>query len=541
MLRSLRRQACSVWCRGRPAKSPFAAHLLAGPGIRSACAAVSFCPFSVSASPFRAPHFPRNPDFARVSEKDVAFFKSVCGSENVIEDEFELESFNTDWLGMYRGKTSVAVKPRSAEEVREVVRYCSEKKLAVCPQGGNTGLVGGSVPVFDEVVLSLKNLKKVVHFDEQAGILQCEAGCVLDDLNRFLTPMGFIMPVDLGAKGSCHIGGNVATNAGGLRLLRYGSMNATTLGLQVVTGSGRLLSLGSPLRKDNTGLKTHQLFVGSEGTLGVITKVTILCPPKPKSVQVCLFKCKSFEAVVKAAACARGSLGELLSALEFFDSSALSMVKRNIPGTEDPFRTEEGEGIGESPFFLLLETSGMDEESDASRLERAMSEMMETGLVEDGVVGSSEDQKGRLWALREQIGPAMSREGPVYKYDVSIPRQGEMYDPVLKLRERLKEGPAHVCCGYGHLGDGNLHINVLLRDLSGDSKETMEGLLEPFVFQVIRGMRGSISAEHGLGLMKAEKIFMQHEREHVDVMRELKKVFDPNGILNPYKLFRDPS
>nr|XP_028586784.1 D-2-hydroxyglutarate dehydrogenase, mitochondrial isoform X2 [Podarcis muralis] len=409
--------------------------------------------------------------FAHVSSTDVSFFENLMPGR-VITDLDELKLFNVDWLKSVRGCSKILLKPRTTAEVSEILRYCHERNLAVNPQGGNTGLVGGSVPVFDEIILSTALMNQIISFDDVSGILVCQAGCILENLNQYLEQLDFIMPLDLGAKGSCHIGGNVATNAGGLRLLRYGSLRGTVLGLEVVLADGSLLNCLASLRKDNTGYDLKQLFIGSEGTLGVITAVSILCPRKPKAVNLAFL---------------------------------------------------------ESPFYVLIETSGSNSAHDEEKLSHFLEHVMASGLVVEGTLASEDKKIKALWALRERITEALTCDGSVYKYDISLPVE-KLYDLVTDMRTRLG-GSAKNVVGYGHLGDGNLHLNITADSYSHSLLEA----IEPFVYEWTSQYRGSISAEHGLGFKKKHYIHYSKPREAVLLMQQFKAMLDPKGILNPYK------
>ncbi|CAN0327306.1 unnamed protein product, partial [Laminaria digitata] len=288
--------------------------------------------------------------FARVTDADLAFFRGVVGPDHVKTCPDELAAFNTDWMKQYQGSSRVAVLPRTTEQqVSRVLRHCNERRLPVVPQGGNTGLVGGGVPVEEEVVLSTSRMSSVVSFDPLAGVLVCEAGCILEALDSFLAERGFTMPLDLGAKGSCQIGGNVSTNAGGLRLLRYGSLHGSILGLEVVLADGSVLDLLSSNRKDNTGYSLKHLFVGAEGTLGVVTRCALAVPPRPASVSVALLALSDFSGVEGVLSLARGRLAEVLSAVELMDKEAVSLTLEKCPGVRSPFsspRVVRGGGGG---------------------------------------------------------------------------------------------------------------------------------------------------------------------------------------------------
>ena len=254
------------------------------------------------------------------------FFRALLGDAGVITDHDDLVPYNTDWMKIYQGQSKLALRPKTTEQVAQIMRYCNERGLAVVPQGGNTGLVGGSVPLFDEIVLSLSGMDKVISFDDRSGVVICEAGCILQNLESFVNEKGFMVPLDLGAKGTCQIGGNVATNAGGLRLVRYGSLKGSVLGLEAVLADGTVLDSLNTLRKDNTGYDVKQLLIGSEGSLAIITKVALATPRKPQSMQVVVLACSSFQRVLDAVSLAQRTLSEIVSAIEFFDQECLSLL-----------------------------------------------------------------------------------------------------------------------------------------------------------------------------------------------------------------------
>lgn len=266
--------------------------------------------------------------YAELSDSDVAHFEKILGSNHVITDQTETQSYNIDFLGSVRGNSRIILKPASTQDVSEILKYCNEKNLAVCPQGGNTGLVGGSVPVFDEVILSTQLMNKIESIDELSGVLVCQSGCILEKLEEKVSEKNLMMPLDLGAKGSCHIGGNVSTNAGGLRLLRYGNLHGSVLGVEAVTANGQIIDLMSNFKKDNTGYHLKHMFIGSEGTLGVVTKLAMFCPSAPKSVNIAFLGLESYDAVLKTFLSAKRELGEILSSCEMIDASSLECSRR---------------------------------------------------------------------------------------------------------------------------------------------------------------------------------------------------------------------
>ncbi|RIB08189.1 hypothetical protein C2G38_2147195 [Gigaspora rosea] len=481
------------------------------------------------------PNLKRNPKFKELSPSDIKFFQSILSSSEIIVDngnnQDDLLPYNTDWMKKYRGKSRLVAKPKTTEQIAKLVKYCNENKLAIVPQGGNTGLVGGGVPLFDEIIISTNNLNKIRDFDPISGTLVCDAGCILEVLDNYLAERGYMVPLDLGAKGSCHIGGNVATNAGGLRLLRYGSLHGNVLGLEVVLPDGTILENLSTLRKDNTGYDIKQLFIGSEGTLGIITGVSILTPRRPKSVNVAVFCLNSFQNVQEAFNISKGELTEILSAFEFWDINALRMVKHHLfQGTNLPLEDKY-------PFYVLVETSGSNKEHNEEKLHNFMEILMTKGVVEDGVVAQDNTQIQNLWLMREGIPEAGSKSGSVYKYDLSIPLP-VFYNLVEDMSKRLKDagifGKDKLVTnvfGFGHVGDGNLHLNIVAKSYSPEITK----LIEPYVYEWTANYKGSVSAEHGLGLMKAGCIGYSKSQKMISIMKQIKQSIDPNGIMNPYK------
>jgi len=473
------------------------------------------------AGPRRAAH----PDTARPPLPA----ERALGPGGVSTDPVDLMAANRDWLGQYPGQARVLLRPGSTAEVQAVLRHCNERRIAVVPQGGNTGLTGGGQATSpDEVVLSLARMDRVRSVDPVAGAVDCEAGCVLEVLDRAVAEHGLMVPIDLGAKGSCMIGGNVATNAGGLRFLRYGSVAANLLGLEVVRADGTLLDLMATVRKDAAGYPLRNLFVGSEGTLGVITRVALACPPRPASQHVALLAASDWAAVQRTLVRARRELGEVLSAFEFMDRASVDTASRHLPGYADPFDGSP-EAAG-APFYVLLEVSGSHERHDLEKLEGFLAGALEGGEggVVDGIVSQDAGQVARLWKVRERVPEALPLAGQVYKYDVSVPLDG-MYSLVERAREAV--GARGTVTGFGHVGDGNLHLNVVV----GEKSAELGAALDALVFGEVQAAGGSISAEHGMGQQKRESLGRSKTPEAIAVMAGLKAMLDPRNILNPHK------
>ncbi|KAK4054851.1 D-lactate ferricytochrome c oxidoreductase [Microbotryomycetes sp. JL201] len=503
----------------------------------------------------RGGHLPARDDrFKRLTADDVAALRALLStpdsslvttikpdsSEWNAADASDLDAYNNDWMDKYHGKSQVLVKPKSTAEVSKVLQYCYRERIAVVPQGGNTGLVGGGVPVYDEVIISTEAMNQVREFDDVSGILTADAGAILESLTNFLQPKGYMMPLDLGAKGSCHIGGNVATNAGGLRLLRYGSLHGTVLGIEAVLPDekGTVLSVGMPggrggaLRKDNTGYDLKQLFIGSEGTLGIITGISILTPRLPTAINVAVLAVPDFAKVQTVFKETRTKLGEILSAFEFWDQQGLELVLKHT-GQKAPF---EGEPENGKAFYVLIETSGSNKDHDDEKLAGLLEHLMENDIVSDGVLAQDETQVGSLWSLRESLPEAAGKLGKVYKYDLSMPVK-DMYSLVEEARARFaehgldKDGSIKLTVGYGHIGDGNLHLNIV----ASRWDDKIEQVIEPWVYEATAKRNGSISAEHGLGVMKAPYVGYSKSDESIEWMQKVRDLFDPRGILSPYK------
>lgn len=475
------------------------------------------------------PSIKRNSNFKEITEENVKFFKELLGKESAVIDGVtknatdDIEPFNGDWMRKYRGHTKLVLKPGSTEEVSKVLKYCNDNLLAVVPQGGNSGLVGGSVPVFDEIVVNMSRMNEIRSFDEVSGTLVVDAGCILEVVDNYLKEKSHIFPLDLGAKGSCQIGGNVATNAGGLRLLRYGSLHGNVLGIEAVLPDGTIVDDLSKLRKNNTGYDLKQLFIGGEGTIGIVTGVSILCPQRSNAVNVAFFGLESYEKVQLAFREAKGQLSEILSAFELMDSRSQDYV-HTVTGNKRPLE-------GAHPFYCLIETSGSNAEHDNEKLEKFLEFVMEKEIVSDGVVAQDETQVKSLWGWREGISECLGHWGGVYKYDLSIPIE-ELYALVEETQEKITEAglvgdtdefPVVGVVGYGHMGDSNLHLNIAVRRYD----KAVEKVLEPFVYEWVSKRNGSISAEHGLGLAKKNYIGYSRSETMIRLMKQIKDLYDP--------------
>jgi len=421
----------------------------------------------------------------------------------------------------------MVVRPKTTHEVSSILSYCNDEEIGIVPQAGNTGLVGGSTPVADEVILSVEALNEVHGFDSDNGILTCDAGCVLQSLHDYAKERDHLLPIDLGAKGSCMIGGNVSTNAGGQYFYRFGSLHANVLGLEVVLGNGTILNLLNVNRKDNTGLDLKHLFIGAEGTLGVVTKVAISCPKLPKARNAAFLALQTFDDVRRTMALAKSELGETLAAFEMMDKAVLKLVaaEKDIPVS-----------VEDCSYYVLVETQGSNHSHDEEKMETFLETTMEKEYVVDGVLAQDMRQVMTFWYIRESCNPVVKDMGYNYKYDVSIPIS-DFESVIQEMKERLKVRPDAMVVNWGHVIDGNLHFNVTT---PGDFEENPEilGLIEPYLFEAVVRRGGSISAEHGLGRCKNSYLgSLAKDPVSLDAMLSIKSTFDPNGILNPGKYF----
>ncbi|MGH8310443.1 MAG: FAD-binding oxidoreductase, partial [Steroidobacteraceae bacterium] len=446
-----------------------------------------------------------------------------------------IEPFLADHRGLYRGRALAVALPRSTEEVSRLLAFCNERRIGVVPHGGNTSYCGGATPDASgrELVVSLRRMNRIRAVDALNYSLTAEAGCVLVEVQRAADEAERLFPLSLGAEGSCQIGGNLSTNAGGTQVLRYGMMRDLVLGLEVVLADGRVLPGLSTLRKDNTGYDVKSLFLGAEGTLGVITAASLKLYPKPRAIATALVAVVDVRAAVALLAAMREASGDRVSSFELIPRIAIELVAKHLAQTIEPLDRSHA-------WYALCEltSSGSNEGFDAA-LERALAAALENGLVLDAVVAQNERERAAFWRLRETIPEAQRRDGASLKHDVSV--------PVASLPEFVERAgswfAAHVPEGrlvaYGHVGDGNLHLN--LNQAPGTDRERFlarEPEVKRAVHDLAQQFHGSFSAEHGIGRLKIEELERYTSPVELDLMRAVKRALDPNGILNPGKVLR---
>lgn len=460
----------------------------------------------------------------------VQALQQAVGTAHVLTDG-DLTAYEQDWRRRARGHALAVVRPGSTDEVAAVVRACAQHGASIVPQGGNTGLAVGSIP--DEsgtqVLLSLGRMDKVRAVDAANLTLTVEAGAILQNLQTAAADAGFLFPLSLAAEGSCTIGGNLATNAGGTQVVRYGNARELCLGLEVVTPQGDVWHGLSGLRKDNTGYDLRDLFIGSEGTLGIITAATLKLYPQPAAKLTAWAAVPSMEAAVELLGLAHGQLGAGLTGFEVMGQFALSLVDRHYPQLRVPLWRE-------SPWCVLLENSDSESEAHArGRFEALLEGALAAGCVTDAVVAENLTQAKGLWHIRESIPLAQAEEGLNIKHDISLP-VSRIPAFVAETDALLaREVPGVRLVDFGHLGDGNLHYNVQAPE-GGDAQAFLrdqEDRINTLVFDAVARHDGSISAEHGIGSLKAAKLPHYKSPVALQLMRSIKQALDPQGMMNP--------
>ncbi len=461
--------------------------------------------------------------------------RQTIGSAHVLT-EGDLTAYEQDWRKRIRGKALAVVRPGNTQEVAAVVKACAQAGVSIVPQGGNTGLVVGSIP--DEsgtqVLLSLQRMNAVRAVDGDNLTITVEAGCVLQNLQQAAEKAGFLFPLSLGSEGSCTIGGNLSTNAGGTQVVRYGNTRELCLGLEVVTAQGDILHGLSGLRKDNTGYDLRNLMIGSEGTLGIITAATMKLYPLPAAKLTAWAAVPSVEQAVRLLGLAHKHLGAGLTGFEMMGQFALSLVDKHYPQLRVPLWQQ-------TPYCVLLENSDTESEAHArERFEHLLEIAFEDGCVTDAVVAESLSQARNLWHIRESITMAQAEEGLNIKHDISlsvsaIPTFVAETDAMLK---REIEGVRLV--NFGHLGDGNLHYNVQAPEGSDNHAflKTQEDRVNTLVYDAVKRFGGSISAEHGVGSLKVDTLPDYKDPTALVLMRQIKRALDPKGTLNPGRVVR---
>lgn len=454
--------------------------------------------------------------------------KKIAGPKGWTEDT---APYLREWRDLYEGKSPLVLLPDSTEKVAELVTYCHKHKIPLVPQGGNTGLVGGGIPDQSnkQIVLSLKRLNKLRNIDKDNLTLSVDAGIILADVQKIAADANCLFPVSLASEGSCQVGGTISTNAGGINVLHFGSMRDQVLGLEVVLADGRIWNGLKALRKDNTGYDLKQLFMGAEGTLGIITAATLKLYPAFKQKQTALVAVGDPAEALKLLTLARDISGDTLIAFELIPRIGLEFVTRHMPPSRDPLDAPY-------PWYVLLECASS-LPPDLLDLEQLLMAIFEKADVIDGVIAKNDRENSELWALRENLSESQKFAGGSIKFDISVPVSKVPAFLESATRAVEKKIPGIRPVPFGHMGDGNIHFN-LSQPPNMDKQDFLDHwpALNPIVHDIVAEFSGSISAEHGIGVMKVTELARYKSDVHMDLLRALKNTLDPDNIMNPDKV-----
>lgn len=459
----------------------------------------------------------------------IAQFTSVVGPAHALTDPSDLHAYVTEERNLFQGRSPLVLRPGSTKEVSDICKLASAHRVAIVPQGGNTGLVGGQTPHNGEVVISLRRMDRLRELDTASNTMTCDAGMVLQTAQQHAAAADRLFPLSLGAEGSCTIGGNLSTNAGGTAALAYGVAREMALGVEVVLADGRVMNLLSKLKKDNTGYDLRDLFIGAEGTLGIITAATLKLFPKPRAIETAFVGLKSPADALKLLAIAQHEAAGTLTSFELLAEICIDFCVRHGAGIRDPLSPRH-------PWYVLMELSSPRDDA-RDTMEAILARGLEDGTIDDAAIAANLSQRDAFWKLREVISPAQKPEGGSIKHDVSVPVAAvpdfiaEADAAVVKLIPGCRPVP------FGHLGDGNIHYNVS-QPVGANSADFLARWHEvnAVVFAIVLRRGGSISAEHGIGVLKRDKLPEVKDQVAYELMRGIKMMLDPLGIMNPGKV-----
>jgi FAD/FMN-containing dehydrogenase len=465
-------------------------------------------------------------DAFKLSAAVIAALREIVGEDKLRLDDESLQTFGKDWTRVYAPRPSAVVFPTTVEQVQAIVELANEQQLGLVPSGGRTGLSAAAVATNGEIVVAFDYMNKLADFNPVDRTVRCEAGVITEQLQQFAEQQGLFYPVDFASSGSSQLGGNISTNAGGIKVIRYGMTRDWVAGLKVVTGSGELLELNRGLMKNNAGYDLRQLFIGAEGTLGFVVEATMRLTRQPNNLTVLVLGVPEFSAIMQVLDTFQTDMD--LTAFEFFSEKALQKVVDHA-GLQRPFATQ-------AEFYALLEFENTNDEVEALAM-TLFERCVEQGWVLDGVMSQSIEQLNNLWRLREDISETISQWTP-YKNDIST--------VISKIPSFLAEVEALVNDNYpdfeiiwfGHIGDGNIHLNILKPDsLAKEDFFQKCHKVSQRVFEIVEKYQGSVSAEHGVGLTKKDYLRYSRSAAEIALMKQVKRVFDPNGVMNPGKIF----
>jgi D-lactate dehydrogenase (cytochrome) len=459
----------------------------------------------------------------------IAQFRKIVGDKYAVTDPADIAPYITEERDLFHGHSPLVLRPGSTAEVAAICKLANAHKIALVPQGGNTGLVGGQTPHNGEVVISMKRMDKIRDIDTASNTMTCEAGVILQVAQQRAAAVDRLFPLSLGAEGSCTIGGNLSTNAGGTTALAYGVAREMALGVEVVLADGRVLNLLSKLKKDNTGYDLRNLFIGAEGTLGIITAATLRLFPKPRAIETAYVGLKSPAQALKLLSLSQSEAAGTLTSFELLSEVAVDFSIRHGIDVRDPLSSKHR-------WYVLMELSSPRDDARTT-LEAILEKAMEAGIVDDAVIATNLSQRQAFWKLRDEMSAAQKPEGGSIKHDISV--------PVVAVPDFIAEADSAVVnlipgsrpVPFGHLGDGNIHYNVS-QPVGGDAADFLNRWHEvnKVVFDIVIRMGGSISAEHGIGVLKRDELPDVKDKTAIELMRAFKTMLDPHGIMNPGKV-----
>tara|TARA_B100001057_G_scaffold355829_1_gene357849 strand:+ start:226 stop:1662 length:1437 start_codon:yes stop_codon:yes gene_type:complete len=469
--------------------------------------------------------------------------RSQIGSSIIVTDKEIMAPYLIDWRGNFRGHAKALLFPTDAKMISAIMQIADEQNQVIVPQGGNTGLVGGGIPnqSGDNVILSLQKMNSIIEFSRENRTITVQAGCILQHIHETVEKEELYFPLSLAAKGSCTIGGNLATNAGGLNVLRYGTMREQCLGLQIVLSDGTLINQLAPLRKDNTGYDLKNLFIGSEGTLGIITAACLKLVSKPKARTTAIAVINKIEHALQLLDILQHHSGDQVESFEIMPKSLLDIVYKQFPDYSQPVKPASG-------FILIIEiSSSKSEELEFDNfgkqalqnlVERFLEKALEENLITDAVIATNEVQRHAFWALRENAPEATKRESWPVNTDISVRR-----DKLAEFYYHASDAIKNICkdcriCGYGHVGDGNLHFNVVEAEDGDPEWPQKRAPLLAAIYDSLSKFDGSISAEHGIGQLKTDQLKATKDANYYRVMTQIKDTFDPKNLLNPDRIIK---
>jgi FAD/FMN-containing dehydrogenase len=469
------------------------------------------------------------PAIAPLSPELIARFRAIVGERYGVTEPSDVAPYVTEERGLFHGRSPLVLRPGSTAEVAAICKLATEHKIALVPQGGNTGLVGGQTPHHGEVVVSTRRLDKIRDIDPASNTMTCESGVVLQVAQQKAAEVDRLFPLSLGAEGSCTIGGNLSTNAGGTAALAFGVAREMALGLEVVLADGRILNGLSKLKKDNTGYDLRNLFIGAEGTLGIITAATLRLFPKPRAVETAFVGLKSPTNALKLLSISQNEAAGSLTSFELLADIAVDFSVRHGIDIRAPLASPH-------PWFVLMELSSSRDDARAT-LEAILAQGMEQGIVDDAVIAANLSQRAAFWKLRDEMSAAQKPEGGSIKHDISVPVAAvpafiaEANAAVVNLIPGARPVP------FGHLGDGNIHYNVS-QPIGAKAADFLARWhdVNAVVFEIVLRMGGSISAEHGIGVLKRDELPEVKDKVAIELMRNIKSMLDPLGIMNPGKV-----